>query len=243
MKHNRSIAGAAARGLLYALVVWLAGGCASSGRSIEQHRAAADDKVPMVPHYQSPPPAATEGSLWQDNSTLSDMYGDLKARHVGDIVTVNIVETSSASNNASTNTGRDSSVSGGVDNFFNLENKISTSGFNPFAALKAGLANDFEGEGTTSRSGSLNAYITARVMALLPNGNLQIAGSREITVNNETQLIVLTGVIRPKDISSANIIESTYIADAKIAYSGSGIIDQSQQPGWMSKILNSIWPF
>jgi len=76
----------------------------------------------------------------------------------------------------------------------------------------------------------------------LPNGNLEIVGTREVTVNSEEQTIALSGIIRPRDISPDNIILSTYISDAKIAYSGSGIINDRQRPGWMARILDWVWP-
>ncbi|MBL0731451.1 MAG: flagellar basal body L-ring protein FlgH [Desulfosarcina sp.] len=185
------------------------------------------------------------GSLWQDNGPLSELFIDSKARRVGDIVTIKIVESSSATNTASTKTGRKSSVAGGVDNFFNMEKRYPGTHpfFNPFAKVKGGLESDFDGSGTTKRSGDLTAFITTRVVEVLPNGNLKIEGTREVKVNNEKQLIRLSGIIRPRDISSENVILSTYVSDAKIEYSGSGIIHDRQRPGWMARILDIVWPF
>ena len=155
------------------------------------------------------------------------------------------MESSQATNKANTNTGRNSSISAGIDNFFGLEqNYPSTRNFfSPFGEVKADFGSSFKGDGATSRSGDLTAYITARVTEVLPNGNLYVMGSREVTVNNERQFITLSGIIRTRDISQGNVILSTYISDARIAYSGAGIIDDRQRPGWMTKILNTIWPF
>ena len=185
------------------------------------------------------------GSLWQDNGPLSELFIDTKARRVGDIVTIKIVESSSATNKASTNTGRKSSLSGGVDSFFNMEKRYPSTHpfFNPFAKVQGGLESDFDGSGTTKRSGDLTAFITTKVIEVLPNGNLKIEGNREVKVNNEKQLIVLSGMIRPRDISPGNIILSTYVADAKIEYSGSGVINDRQRPGWMARIFDIVWPF
>ena len=85
--------------------------------------------------------------------------------------------------------------------------------------------------------------MTARVVDLLANGNMIIEGNREVRVNAENQLITLTGIIRSRDISSENIILSTYIADARISYSGSGVLNDRQRPGWLSRILDKVWPF
>lgn len=198
------------------------------------------DKEPVVKH---------DGSLWQDDSPLSELFINPKAGKIGDIVTIKIVESSSASNKASTNTGRSSSLSMGVDSLFGLENRYKSSNamphpfFNPFAKVQGGLSSTFDGSGTTARSGDLTAFITAKVTKVLPNGNLNIAGTREVIVNNEKQTIALSGIIRPRDISPNNIILSTYISDAKIAYSGAGIVNDHQRPGWLSRILNWISPF
>ncbi len=87
------------------------------------------------------------------------------------------------------------------------------------------------------------ATITVRVVAVLPDGNLKIAGSREVAVNNEKQLIALTGFVRPEDIDHTNTVLSTDISDARIAYSGIGIVNDRQRPGWVMRTLDVIWPF
>jgi len=190
-------------------------------------------------------PVSVEGSLWQENGTMGELFVNPKARRVGDIVTIKIVESSKASNNATTNTGRDSSVTVGIDKFLGLENNgfSATTGFNPFGKIAGAGTTKFTGQGGTTRSGDLSAYITTRVIGVLPNGNLAISGSREVIVNNEKQLIVVTGVIRYRDISAENVVQSTFISDAKIAYSGSGIVNDQQRKGWLANIVDVISPF
>jgi flagellar L-ring protein precursor FlgH len=114
---------------------------------------------------------------------------------------------------------------------------------NPFARIKAAMESEFEGSGTTGRSGSIAAVISVRIVEVMPNGNLKIAGSREISINNERQYITLTGFVRPADIPWNNTVLSTYISDARIVYSGSGVINDRQRPGWMLRILDAVWPF
>lgn len=184
------------------------------------------------------------GSLWQDGGQLGSLFVTEKARRVGDIVTVKIVESSKGANEATTKSGRDSSIEGQVENFFGVENtKIASKTVNPFGSVKGGLQSDFDGQGKTARSGSVSAYITARVSEALPNGNLKITGSRDVSVNGENQYITLSGIIRTKDLTSDNIILSTYIADARISYSGKGVVDDRQHPGWMARILDRVFPF
>jgi len=196
-----------------------------------------------VPHQPSKV-KQSEGSLWQPNSTMSSLFVDYKARSVGDIVTILVVEDAKASNNADTNTGRTSDLSAQVTSFLGAETKYDTSSKfpNPFGKIAGGVENSFSGSGKTERAGKIKAEITARVMDVLPSGNLRIAGTRMITINSERQFIVLAGIIRPRDISSGNKIESTRISDARIVYSGVGVIDEQQRQGWLSRILNSVWP-
>ena len=186
-----------------------------------------------------------DGSLWRDDAPLMAMFSDQKARTVGDIVTIRIAESSDATNKASTATDRSSSLSASVDAFFNAEKRYPADQpfFNPFSRVAGGVESEFEGTGTTRRSGDLNAYITALVTQVLPNGNLVVTGSREVLINNENQIIQLTGVVRPRDISADNQVLSTYVADARISYSGTGVVNDRQKPGWLTNIVMKVWPF
>ena len=236
----------------------IAGGLIGCSAGSPYIRSNAPPPAVVPPPVPAPPVAAVKtpdeenGSLWKDDGVFSDMFDLPKARQVGDIVTIKVVESSKATNRANTLTERDSSLSARIDAFMGLEKKYldpshpgysAGRNFNPFGEVKGGMASKFDGSGTTSRSGDLTAYITARVTEVLPNGNLVIVGSRQIEVNNEKQYITLAGVIRTRDIKADNVILSTYISDARIAYSGAGVIDERQQPGWMANLLNQIWPF
>ena len=201
------------------------------------------------------PPVESNGSLYDARSNFNGFFIDTKARSVGDIVTVNISESASATNSADTQTGRTSSLTAGIDTLFGTEDWYRDKVLpqiprdlprpDPFGnpSVQGSMTSDFDGSGSTSRSGDLSAFITCRVTQVLSNGNLKIVGSREVLVNHETQMIILSGVIRPRDISDDNVILSTFVSDAKIAYSGSGIIDDRQRPGWLANLLNSVWPF
>ena len=182
-------------------------------------------------------PAPEEGSLW----TGKDLFGvcaDLRARNVGDIVTINIVESASASKNATTKTSKatalDASWTGVLQNI---------SGDLLGSSVKAGFANSSDGQGATTRNSTLNAYISAHVIQVLPNGNLAIQGSRQVQVNNENQIINIQGIIRPVDIDSTNQVLSTAIAEAKIELNGQGVISDKQRVGWLTRILDLVWPF
>ncbi len=191
-----------------------------------------------------------EGSLWRDRAELGDLYSTKKARRVGDILTVRVVESSSATNQAATRTDRESDINAGLTNFLNLEKYYPAAHvpgnwpyLNPFGAIRAEMRNEFDASGTTRRSGNLAATITVRVMEEMPGGRLKIAGSREVLVNNERQYITLTGMIRSADVDWDNTILSTCIADARITYSGVGVLNDRQRPGWGTRLLDLIWPF
>ena len=231
------------------------GACAGNRNNIEYEMEKMAAKQNMIPQSVPQPPGSSDGSLWQVGSSLNAMFIDTKARNVGDIVTVRIDESATASNKANTETERGSNLEAGIEKLFGLEdwwtNEIldgvggSWPKINPFGnpSIKGNLKSDFEGDGETTRSGSLDAFITCRVMEVMTNGNLKIVGTREVMVNYENQMIILSGIIRPRDIAEDNVILSTFISDAKIAYSGSGVVNDRQRPGWLSNLMNTVWPF
>src|SRR3990170_5114992 len=161
--------------------------------------------------------AENDGSLWSENRPQSFLFSDSKAGRVGDVVTVRIVESSKGNKNASTKTAKDSSLSTSISAFFGMSpDKLSQGG------VGAETSEKHDGTGSTSRSSELTAVLTAKVIDVLPNGNLLIDGRREVIVNNETQLISISGIVRPEDVGPNNTVLSTYIADAKITYRGEG---------------------
>jgi flagellar L-ring protein precursor FlgH len=199
---------------------------------------------PLEEIHDAEPVITEAGSLWQQGNR--SMFSDRKARDVGDIVTVLISETASASKQASTSTGRSSSVSAGIPNLFGLENNAIWSGTNPVDLnnlISADFSNDFDGSGTTSRKEDLTASLTTQVVGRYPNGQLKIRGGKEVMVNNEVQIIYLTGIIRPVDITAANTVSSTKILNARISYTGKGAISDKQKPGWGTRVIDNIWPF
>jgi len=201
-------------------------------------------KTPGVDEQQLKPAADySNGSIWQASS--SGITEDFKARRRGDILTIVIAETSSASKEAKTDTSRESKITAGIPNFMGLEaTGIITKNFADLSNLiNANTKSTYAGSGSTSRDDNLKATITARVVDVLPNGNLQIEGRRNIKVNSEDQEIILEGTVRPRDIGQNNTVNSIYVADAKISYSGRGIISDRQNPGWLMSIIEKVWPF
>ncbi len=180
----------------------------------------------------------TKGSLWNQNQSRNFFFQDAKASHVGDIVTVRVVENASGSKTAGTSTSRTSNLAASATPFFGLPaNTLSNLG------ATGNFQNSFDGDGTTTRRGSLTADVTAIVVAVYPNGNMMIEGEREVLINNEKEYLSVSGIVRPEDILRGNTVFSTVIADAKIEYSGTGVVSDKQRPGWFVRILDFIWPF
>ena len=221
-------------------------GCA--GLSKEPSRMVQTAKIHKPKFSVYEPPKPEEGSLWSEVSEVS-LFQDMKARKVGDIVTVRIVEDPEAELNANTKTSRSSSIDASKLKLFGymkaLAEKNSRLAQDPGTdnLFSASLGTAFDGKGSSDRDGHVKAYITAVVEKVLFNGNLYINGQREVRVNNETQYITLSGVVRPKDITSSNEVSSTYVADARITYSGSGPVADKQRPGWLGRVVDYVWPF
>jgi flagellar L-ring protein precursor FlgH len=183
------------------------------------------------------------GSIWKGVNTTNTFFGDQRARSVGDIVTVKIVEISTASEKATTGTKRASDINAGITHLLGLETNKIPSSIALDKMISAGTKNDYTGSGETTRTGSLSATITARIVDVMPNGNLAIEGKREINVNSERKEILVQGIIRPRDIGYDNTILSTQVADAKIIYTGVGVVGDKQEPGWLTGWIDHLWPF
>jgi len=201
-----------------------------------------DEPVP-VPKEKIPIPPT--GSIWPGENAKNSLFTDNKARHVDDIITILIDEYSSGSNSANTTTKRDTSTTAGITSILGLEKKMmeQNTRFGTSIGLGGTSSNSLKGTGETSRDGELEAKITARVVKVLPNGDLAIEGKRRLAINAEDQYIVVSGIIRPEDITSDNVISSQYIADAKIVYTGKGVINDKMRPGWLTRIVDWAWPF
>jgi len=194
---------------------------------------------PVIPHTQPLSP----GSIYTGDE--GNWIADLRAHRVGDIVTVIILEKASASKEASTQTDKDTGIKAGIPTFFGLEKTIAANNPNidPSNLIEATFKNNFKGSGKTTRKEDLLATLTTQVVKLYPNGNMKIRGGKSVVVNNENQIIYLTGIIRPYDVSAANEVDSSKILNARIAYTGKGIISDKQRPGWLTRIVDRVWPF
>ncbi len=173
---------------------------------------------------------AFSASLWPKDKK-DTLFSDNKARNIGDIITILITENSSTSQSVNRKIGKKTSVQGGAGT--GVLDFIPIWGLNTSTTLKGG--------GSVTSNEVITARITAKIVGVLPNGNLKIEGIRRVVINNDSLEIIITGVIRPEDIKSDNTILSTYISDAQISYRGTGSLTNAQKEGILSQILN--WLF
>ncbi len=182
-------------------------------------------------------PAAS--SLWSRSAGNPYLVRNQKAQNIGDLLTIMIEESATATTKAKTDAKRDGSIDlGGT-----LKMGQGTAEQLGDLSFSADHKNAFKGEGTTDRSGSLNATVQAVVENVLANGTLYVRGRKVITINNEDQEVEVTGFVRPDDIRINNTVMSSKMADAKIRYVGDGIISDKQNEGWGTRLVNAIWPF
>jgi len=191
--------------------------------------------------YPAPPrPTPTAGSLWTGLERDVDWLSDLRARHVGDVVTIRIVESVQAKQGADTETERDTDISAGIEFLFGLQN-YAPDQLELQNLVGASSSSRFSGGGQNSRTNSLNTTITATVREVLPNGNLLIEASRHVRVNEEEERLTLRGVIRHYDIGPRNVVLSTAVADVEIEYGGKGVLGANLKPGFLFRLVRFIF--
>ena len=180
------------------------------------------------------------GALWSPSSRLNDLGRDLRASQVNDVVTIVISENVNAVAGGASTTERASSAQ---SNITSLAGKKSAAGA---LANLAGLTGDqkLNGTGTTSRTATLTAMLTARVVKVLPGGLLLIEGAKHIQINSEDQLIVVRGIIRAPDISTSNTVPSSQVADMEVRVNGKGVVEDAiRRPNFLYRLVLGLLPF
>ncbi|THB80029.1 MAG: flagellar basal body L-ring protein FlgH [Desulfobacteraceae bacterium] len=229
-------------GFILLVIMCVAAGCQSDGLE----KAAG----PVIPEGTSTQPAISpefqvarpsEGSLW--TATKGSFFEDTKATHVGDTIIVDIVENTSSQMDVNTEAERKTGIDIGVPTINILGHETNLGGAGGTKLIGTDFKSTFEGEAKSDRSGQVTASIAARITEVLPNGNFSVFGRRAMKLNNEVQYILVSGVVRPEDISSDNRVQSTYLADARIEYYGKGALSDKQKPGWGTRIIDNVWPF
>ena len=202
------------------------------------------DFKPVTPHVMdltdpARPGPATSGAIYQANRDMR-LFEDRTARRVGDTVVIVLRESTAATKSATTNASKSSNI--------NLQNPIlfglpCSAGANSLQTEVSG-ERELGGEGASDQSNSLTGNVSAVVVGVYPNGNLAIRGEKMLTLNQGEEVVQISGVIRPEDISGDNTILSSQVADAKITYAGNGALADANTISWLGRFfLSPLWPF
>ena len=243
--------------LLLVLLASLATGCVEV--ALREARVPADYAPLLLP----PPPEPTPGAIWRgERNSGSFLFYDRKAPGVGDLVTVEVVESFSAEGMASTSVDKTSTVGASISSDVGFGQAISQGirwllekvgvddpvGVEPgptdtVNVIESTSDSSFEGDGETTREGSLSAIVTCRVVAEHPGDILHVRGRRTIVVNHELQLLTVEGLVRRADIEIDNTVRSTALAEARLTLDGVGVIDDKQRPPLVTRLLDWVYPF
>lgn len=193
---------------------------------------------------QPAPQAASANSLWRAGART--FFNDQRARNIGDILTVQVDIDDRAQMSNSTQRSRSSEMQAGVNNLFGLESslgKILPGGYDPSAMVDLGGESESKGSGAINRAEKVSLTVAAVVTGVLPNGNLIIQGRQEVRTNREVRELTVAGIVRPEDISSANTIRHTQIAEARISYGGRGDVSRVQAAPAGQALIERFSPF
>ena len=222
--------------ILCLLATALLAGCMSSHPKKEAKK----DDDDGTSWAQEPVPPATNGAIYQVGRDVT-LFQNPIARHVGDIVTIVLSESTAAQKSAVTTTQKSTSdTMPGVS----LLGKAVTLKGNPVLSASVDDASKFDGEGNSTQSNSLTGNITATVSKVLPNGNLYIKGEKRIWINQGQESVLVSGIVRPIDLAADNSVPSAKVASARFSYVGKGAINDANTQGWLSRFFNAPWtPF
>ncbi|HWR38003.1 MAG TPA: flagellar basal body L-ring protein FlgH [Patescibacteria group bacterium] len=176
-------------------------------------------------------PAASADSLWSESAPSANLFGDRKARAIGDILTIVISESSAATRTG--NTSNTKAASADIK---------GSAGIIKFNDVLSGSSDDsYTAKGSITNSNTVSGRLTVKVTEIKPNGNLVVSGTQMIKQNKDEQKIIISGVVRPEDISADNTVLSSYVADAEIRIDGKGPISDKQRQGILTQIFNFLW--
>ena len=192
---------------------------------------------PVVARVLPPPTPRTDGAIFQSGQQI-ELFADLKARRVGDVLTIRLTEVTNASKSAVTKTTKTTAVNNTGPTI--LGKTITAGGVPIFTTTLAG-ADSFDGEGSSTQGNSLAGSLTVTVMEVQSNGNLVVQGDKTIKLNQGDEFVHVSGVVRFADIQADNTVTSDRVADAHISYSGKGVINSSNQMGWLARFFNSVF--
>jgi len=180
---------------------------------------------------------ATQGAIY--NTGLGrPLFEDRRARYVGDIITINVVENTQASKNSQTSAERSSTTDVSLPTIAGLPFKTFQG-----VGLNASNSTAFDGSGSNTSSNAFRSTITCTVIEVLPNGNLLVSGEKQIALKEGEEFVRLSGIVNPTTITTQNTVQSTQVADARLEFKANGFINSAQVMGWLGRFFLSVLPF
>lgn len=222
---------------LAAIVLALAAGCASV---YPTPPTAVHQPMSVRPDAQAAT-ANASGGIFQAGMARP-LFEDRRARHVGDTITINLVERNTAQKSANANAVRGSNVSAGISLTAPNIPAVALARLNGLD-MDVGADSDFTGSGAAAANNVFNGTITVTVIDVYPNGNLLVSGEKMVAINQGNEFIRFSGVVNANNVTASNTVQSTQVADARIEYRGSGFIDESNTMGWLQRFFVAISPF
>lgn len=183
-------------------------------------------------------PSLVAQSLWNPDRPLPSLFADTTARCAGDVLTIVISEKQTVKNKEDTELQKTTSLDAALTNFQVLPNA-----FNPLPSVAGNSDRQFDGEAKYDKEGNFETRLSVLVIDVQPNGNLVVEGRRRIVIDKEIKCIRVTGIVRPFDVTTANSIFSWQVANASVAYEGSGPLTRSTNRGFLGELLDLVWPF
>ena len=210
---------------------------ACGNKQIRAERAMYKPTVPIQPKASQ----IKMGSIYQGQSS-SFIFEDMKARRVGDVITIVLSEKTNATKSATTSTKKESKIDSGLPSI--LGAAVSGGGRSNLLATDIDSSNEFSGEGDSAQSNALTGTISVTVADVFANGNLFVKGQKLLYLNQGEEYIQISGIVRQADVSQNNTVSSSLLADARISYSGTGSVADANKAGWLARFFNSsVWPF
>ena len=214
------------------LTTLLLAGCITTTPSTSVHQPMTARPVAVAP------PVVANGTIYQAAYNYQPLFEDRRARRIGDTLTINIVENTSADKKSNTTTNRSSDNNVSVPTVAGMPGKMFQG-----AILGATTDMKFSGDGQTTSNNVFTGTITVTVIDVFPNGNLVVSGEKQVGINHASEFIRFSGVVNPIYIASGNSVNSVQVADARVEYRGSGQIENAQNMGWLSRFFLNVLPF
>ncbi|WP_051379040.1 flagellar basal body L-ring protein FlgH [Derxia gummosa] len=224
-------------GLPVLALAGLLAGCAIGERpQVEINTPLTARPQPAQPLQQQPTGSIYAGG---NGGNFRPLFEDRRARYVGDTITVQISEKTSASSKQSTNADRKADITASSPSVTGLLGPLKIPGI----SATVGSESKFDGSGQAAADNLFTGTITCTVIEVLSNGNLVIAGEKQVGINQHMETLRLSGVVNPATVLNGNVVTSTQVADARIETRGKGSIDEAQKMGWLQRFFQSVWPY